>query len=633
MQQKLTFLTILLLALFHSCSSKSDSKNFSDYKVSVIIPIEFENNTEIQNFIAEYQSFVNEFNYLSWKIMKAASLDKNNPDRQINEDDLSLIQMAKVTPLVLKQAKLSQKRDALLETLTTQLPSLPENEQRALRGVIAMLDARTGVLEPENEYPNGLPPTESEAANRYETGAGPEPTSQTVTINRDSVDLEKEREAHIAYLKAIGQWEEPKNKKPKITLETIFGIGFTLFILFSFIYRRKNKKAGSTFFQRLSHISSEIKNNYDQIPIEELKNSNRFTEEERQFFEKGDVFIRGLTGEKESAPKADAADLEECGHIVAYENLHELFKKELKSSLISIEKSRKGYARLFILTILIFAAGILSFVLVMSAYYINIFAGMVLLVLAIVLFIKAIINSIKYRNEFKSNIVEKVVRLINPKYTYEPNRHITLEKFIQSKILDLPVNKSMGDDYICGKIDKTLFEFSEFVAQSQYETTDSDGKKVTQIDTLFNGIFFLADFHKHISGETFIVPDSTKSLLGKFGQKFQHSSRGELVKLENPEFEKYFTVFSTSQIEARYILTPTMMEGIVSIRKKIDRNFYLSFIGERVYCGIEFNEALFESSIFRPVRFADIELMYSLFSLIELIIAEMNLNIRIWTKS
>jgi hypothetical protein len=45
-----------------------------------------------------------------------------------------------------------------------------------------------------------------------------------------------------------------------------------------------------------------------------------------------------------------------------------------------------------------------------------------------------------------------------------------------------------------------------------------------------------------------------------------------------------------------------------------------SFIGERVYCGIEFNKALFEASIFKPVSFADVEFMHALFTLIETII-------------
>lgn len=153
-----------------------------------------------------------------------------------------------------------------------------------------------------------------------------------------------------------------------------------------------------------------------------------------------------------------------------------------------------------------------------------------------------------------------------------------------------------------------------------------------RVEYHFNGLFFLADFNKHIQGETFVMPDTVERLLGKFGQSIQKSSKGELVKLENPEFEKLFAVFSTNQTEARYLLTPAIMEGMVKIRKEVGANCYFSFIGERVYCGIEFNKALFEASVTRSVRFADVEFMHSLFLLIETIITEMNLNARIWTK-
>ncbi len=59
-----------------------------------------------------------------------------------------------------------------------------------------------------------------------------------------------------------------------------------------------------------------------------------------------------------------------------------------------------------------------------------------------------------------------------------------------------------------------------------------------------------------------MLPDFAEKLLGKFGQKFQKSfTHGKLVKLENPEFEKEFVVYSSGQQEARYILTPVMMEA------------------------------------------------------------------------
>ncbi len=106
----------------------------------------------------------------------------------------------------------------------------------------------------------------------------------------------------------------------------------------------------------------------------------------------------------------------------------------------------------------------------------------------------------------------------------------------------------------------------------------------------------------------------------------------ELVKLENPEFEKIFSVYGTSQQEARYIITPVMMEAMVQIYKQYKRKMYFSFLGANVYCAIPMGKNNFEPKIWRKVKYKDVEEMFSLFSLIEVIIREMNLNTRIWTK-
>lgn len=61
---------------------------------------------------------------------------------------------------------------------------------------------------------------------------------------------------------------------------------------------------------------------------------------------------------------------------------------------------------------------------------------------------------------------------------------------------------------------------------------------------------------------------------------------------------------------------------------------HFSFIGERVHCAVSFSKGLFEPRVSKSgVKFSDVEEMYCLFSLIEIIIHEMNLNTRIWTKN
>ena len=53
----------------------------------------------------------------------------------------------------------------------------------------------------------------------------------------------------------------------------------------------------------------------------------------------------------------------------------------------------------------------------------------------------------------------------------------------------------------------------------------------------------------------------------------------EVVRLEDPVFDKLFNVYSNDQIEARYLLTTTFMERLIEVEKafgsqKIECSFY-----------------------------------------------------------
>lgn len=309
--------------------------------------------------------------------------------------------------------------------------------------------------------------------------------------------------------------------------------------------------------------------------------------------------------------------------------LQELFETRLKPQLENIEKERKTIMYFYIGAVVLAVGAFLSFSFIGGWGIVLVFGSIILGGAG------ATKYATKYRSRYKEEVVMRIIELINPEYNYDPNRHISEERYNESKIFKSRCDRYKGDDFVSGSIEKTDFEFSELKTEYKTQSTDDDGKKQTEWHTIFQGIFFHADFNKHIEGETFVLPDAEEKLLGKFVQKFQKdSSRGELVKLENPVFEKAFKVFSSNQVEARYILTPTMMEAMVNIQKRILRPMHFSFIGERVYCAVSFNKGLFEPRIFKSgVKFSDVEEMYCLFSFIETIIHEMNLNTRIWSKN
>jgi hypothetical protein len=238
-----------------------------------------------------------------------------------------------------------------------------------------------------------------------------------------------------------------------------------------------------------------------------------------------------------------------------------------------------------------------------------------------------------YRTRFKNEVVREIIKAIDPSWHYDSDQCISNHEYNQSDLFRQSLDRYKGDDFISGSIDKTDFKCSELHTQYKTVTTDKNGGTKETWHTVFKGLFFHADFNKEIKGKTYIEPDTAERLLGKFGQSLQTSQKGKLVKLENPEFEKIFAVYATDQTEARYILTPTIMEALVTIYKQYKRKMYLSFIGSRVYVAMRFSQDLFEPKIYKSgVKFEDVEFMYNLFLMNATIIHELNLNTRIWTK-
>ncbi len=124
-----------------------------------------------------------------------------------------------------------------------------------------------------------------------------------------------------------------------------------------------------------------------------------------------------------------------------------------------------------------------------------------------------------------------------------------------------------------GARNETPFEFYEAHLEEKRTTTDSKGRTRTTWVTVFRGQCLVVKFHKQFKGVTKVYRDmGMLNFFAKLGQL----GKGEKVKLEDPVFEKAFEVYSTDQIEARFILTPDFMERLLGLER--------TFKGKQVRC-------------------------------------------------
>lgn len=239
-----------------------------------------------------------------------------------------------------------------------------------------------------------------------------------------------------------------------------------------------------------------------------------------------------------------------------------------------------------------------------------------------------------FTSEFKVKIVGEVVRFVDENLSYAPDNGICQQVYLDSQIFLTHPDRYKCEDYVSGKIGETLVEFSEIHSEYKTESTDSKGNHHTEWHTIFRGLFFIADFNKNFHGTTVVLPDLAEKafgFIGKILQSWNLSRKGQLIKLEDPEFEKLFVVYGDDQITARYILTPGLMQRLVEFRKNVNNTIFLSFKESKVYMAITVSRNLFEPRIFSSNE--DFALIRDYFENLELaskIIEELGLNTRIW---
>ncbi len=117
--------------------------------------------------------------------------------------------------------------------------------------------------------------------------------------------------------------------------------------------------------------------------------------------------------------------------------------------------------------------------------------------------------------------------------------------------------------------------------------------RVENMSSSFRGMFAYARLERRINGSVVVLPDRLESkldYLAKNIQALKSVNGNKLVLLENVEFERYFAVYASDEITARYVLTPSMMLRITELKKKYNRDIMLSFSGNDFYFAVAMPE-------------------------------------------
>ncbi|MEM8995588.1 MAG: DUF3137 domain-containing protein [Acidobacteriota bacterium] len=121
-------------------------------------------------------------------------------------------------------------------------------------------------------------------------------------------------------------------------------------------------------------------------------------------------------------------------------------------------------------------------------------------------------------------------------------------------------NGGQNEDAFSGVIDGVEFLLFEAERKSISRSNNSSSSTV-----VFHGLCLRLSFPKRFSGTTRVLSDY--GALNKLHEMDSGSLTLERVRLEDPAFEKLFEAVTTDQVEARYLLTPGLMERLVETQK------------------------------------------------------------------
>ena len=325
---------------------------------------------------------------------------------------------------------------------------------------------------------------------------------------------------------------------------------------------------------------------------------------------------------------------------MADEAFRKFYEAELAGSLDEIRRIRTQHARsskraAFVILIIFLILGVLLFA-APEDFSLLVLLGLGGCVVAWIICLFCYFGGGKEKRAFKEIVVPQIIKFFDPSLEFHPDRMVPSKLYDLSGLFAQEWDDYDGEDFVSDFYKGVEVMFSELKTEYETESTDDEGNTTRTTHTIFDGVFFVADFHKDFKYRTYVLPDVAEKyfgkLLGGFFQKCNVFQSGKLIKLENVEFEKEFAVYADDPVEARYILSPLLMERLLVLRKRFACPLQIAFVDSCMFIAISTKEDFFELSSLKNFDITVAEHCKNELEMFLKIVEELNLDRRIWSK-
>lgn len=268
------------------------------------------------------------------------------------------------------------------------------------------------------------------------------------------------------------------------------------------------------------------------------------------------------------------------------------FRQEIVPKVFEYEKERKQLLKEAIIKSIIFFA--------ISIFFFS-FPNFAFLIIGFYFFVMSILSCSFYKKDFEIRIKKRIMPIIVSCFENLSWKEGGYPKgYIYEFVQVVPQHDTWySDDVFEGEHNGINFEISEtsFLKEMVPQHTDRYGRIVeAKYTKVFEGIIVKFDMNKNFTGHTLIKPD-----------KMFHNSPQEYMQrtvLESVEFEKKYDVFTTDEIEARYIITPAFMDRLKNIKFAFNvKDISCGFYNNNLFLAMPTKKDIFSiGSLYKPLN-------------------------------
>lgn len=178
-------------------------------------------------------------------------------------------------------------------------------------------------------------------------------------------------------------------------------------------------------------------------------------------------------------------------------------------------------------------------------------------------------NTQKYRHIYKTKVLQRFIQLYDKNLNYNPEKG--LPNTIYNDAEFEKYDKYSSKDLIYGDLDTYEIKMSQICTEKI--TIASDGS--SQYTSLFIGLFAVSTFENNFNGTIKVRTDRGK-LLNTFHKKNK-------LEMDSQEFEKYFDVISTNNLQAMQVLTSDIMNMLIDFEQTCKMKIELTIKKHKIF--------------------------------------------------